>query len=296
MNPLFNTGALAGQRILVTGGGSGLGRELATGLAAHGAKVYICGRRESVLEEAAAHILQETGSSISTLICDLRNPEMVESMIDEIWADGPLTGLINNAAANFIAPTKDLSPRGYEAIRSTVMDGSFFTTLACGKRWIKEGIKGSVLSNLVSWVWTGSAFVVPAAMAKSAINNMTQSLAVEWGGYGIRLNAIAPGPFPTESAWEKLNPIEDPSVGATQSDQIPMRRFGRMEELQNLVIFLMSDACEFLTGQTIAIDGAHHLAAPSTFAGLSDMTDEQWAKAKEKIKAASERDKKMRSV
>ena len=296
MNLLFDKAALAGKRILVTGGGSGLGRELATGLAKHGAKVYICGRRESVLAEAAEHILSETGSIVSTVICDLRNAEMVENMIEQIWQEGPLNGLINNAAANFITPTKDLSPRGYEAIRSTVMDGSFFTTLACGKRWIKEGIKGNVLSNLVSWVWTGSAFVVPAAMAKSAINNMTQSLAVEWGGYGIRLNAIAPGPFPTEGAWEKLNPIEDSSVGATQSDQIPMRRYGRMEELQNLVIFLMSDACEFLTGQTIAIDGAHHLAAPSTFAGLTELTDEQWAKAKEKIKAASERDKKMRSV
>lgn len=296
MNTLFDKGALAGKRILVTGGGSGLGRELATGLAAHGAKIYICGRRENVLTEAAEHIQRETGSVVSTLICDLRNADMVEDMIAKIWEEGPLTGLINNAAANFIAPTKDLSPRGYEAIRSTVMDGSFFATLACGKRWIKEGIKGSVLSNLVTWVWTGSAFVVPASMAKSAINNMTQSLAVEWGGYGIRLNAIAPGPFPTESAWEKLNPIEDASIGATQSDQIPMRRYGRMDELQNLVIFLMSDACEFLTGQTIAIDGAHHLAAPSTFSGLAEMTDEQWAKAKEKIKAASERDKKMRSV
>lgn len=296
MDTLFSNGALAGKRILVTGGGSGLGRELATGLAAHGAKIYICGRRESVLTEAAEHIKQKTGSTVTTLICDLRNADMVDEMIEKIWAEGPLTGLINNAAANFIAPTKDLSPRGYEAVRSTVMDGSFFATLSCGKRWIRDGIKGSVLSNLVTWVWTGSAFVVPASMAKSAINNMTQSLAVEWGGYGIRLNAIAPGPFPTEGAWEKLNPIEDASVGATQSDQIPMRRYGRMEELQNLVIFLMSDACEFLTGQTIAIDGAHHLAAPSTFAGLTDMTDEQWAKAKEKIKAASERDKKMRSV
>lgn len=296
MSTLFDKNVLAGKRILVTGGGSGLGCELATGLAAHGAKVYICGRRESVLIEAAEHIRRSTGNSVGTLLCDLRNSEMVESMIEEIWEEGPLTGLINNAAANFIAPTKDLSPRGYEAIRSTVMDGSFFATLACGKRWIREGIKGSVLSNLVTWVWTGSAFVVPAAMAKSAINNMTQSLAVEWGGYGIRLNAIAPGPFPTEGAWEKLNPIEDSSIGATQSDQIPMRRYGRMDELRNLVIFLMSDACEFLTGQTIAIDGAHHLAAPSTFAGMTEMTDEQWAKAKKKIKAASERDKQMRTV
>ncbi len=262
----------------------------------HGANIYVCGRRESVLKETAQIIKEKTGSETGILTCDLRDPEMIEAMMDKIWADGPLDGLVNNAAANFIAPTKDISPRGYKAIQSTVMDGSFYCTLECGKRWIKEGIKGTVLSNLVTWVWTGSAYVVPASMAKSAINNMTQSLAVEWGGYGIRLNAIAPGPFPTEGAWEKLNPIEGASVGATQSDQIPMRRYGKMEELQNLVVFLMSDACEFLTGQTIAIDGGHHLAAPSTFADLAKLSEQEWAEAKEKIKSASERDKKMRSV
>src|SRR6202789_2265778 len=217
-------------------------------------------------------------------------------MIDRTWAEAPLTGLLNNAAANFIAPTKDLSPRGFRAITSTVMDGSFHVTLAAGKRWIAGGIRGSVVSNLVTWVWTGSAFVVPAAMAKTALHAMTMSLAVEWGPYGIRLNAVAPGPFPTEGAWEKLNPIPEASVGATQADQIPLRRFGQMHELRNLMVFLMADGCDFITGQTIGIDGGHHLAAPSTFAGLSVLTDEQWARAKDNIKAASARDKADRSV
>lgn len=292
----FRADALAAKRILVTGGGSGLGAEIARGFAQHGATVYICGRRQGLLSETAARLSQETGGRVVAIACDLRSPQAIDEMFAAIWAEGPLTGLVNNAAANFVAPTKSLSPRGYEAIRSTVMDGSFYVTLAAGKRWIADGVTGSVVSNLVTWVWTGSPFVVPAAMAKTAIHAMTMSLAVEWGPYGIRLNAVAPGPFPTEGAWEKLNPIPETSAGATQADQVPMRRFGKMHELQNLMIFLMSDGCEYLTGQTIAIDGAHHLAAPSTFAGLSDLTDEQWATARERIKAASDRDKQQRTV
>ena len=272
-NDPFRSDVLAAKRILVTGGGSGLGAEV-----------------------TAQALRAETGGNVVGYGCDIRNAASVDALIDRIWADGPLTGLINNAAANFIAPTKDLSPRGYEAIRSTVMDGAFFATLACGKRWIKEGLPGSVVSQLVTWVWTGSPFVVPSAMAKTAVHAMTMSLAAEWGRYGIRLNATAPGPFPTEGAWEKLNPIPEASTGATQSDQVPMRRFGHVHELQNLIIFLMSDACDYLTGQTIAIDGGHHLVAPSTFADLSKLTDEQWALARRAIRAASERDKAQRTI
>lgn len=292
-NP-FRNDVLAGKRILVSGGGSGLGREIAAGFAAHGATVFICGRREALLRETAAAIAGDTGASVVPLACDLRAPESITAMLDSIWESGPLTGLINNAAANFIAPTASLSPRGYEAIRSTVMDGNFYVTLDVGKRWIAEGLRGSIVSNLVTWVWTGSAYVVPSAMAKTALHAMTMSLAVEWGPHGIRLNAVAPGPFPTEGAWEKLNPIPEASVGATQSDTIPLRRFGRMHELQNLMTFLMSDGCDFITGQTIAIDGAHHLAAPSTFAELSALTDEQWARAREAIRASSAREKEQR--
>lgn len=290
----FRSDALESKRILVSGGGSGLGREIATGFARHGATVFICGRREGLLQETAQVVAAETGAQIVPIACDLRSPEAIAAMLDRIWESGPLTGLVNNAAANFIAPTKSLSPRGYEAIRSTVMDGNFYVTLDIGKRWIEQGLPGSIVSNLVTWVWTGSAYVVPSAMAKSALHAMTMSLAVEWGPHGIRLNAVAPGPFPTEGAWEKLNPIPEASVGATQSDTIPLRRFGQMHELQNLMTFLMADGSDFLTGQTIAIDGAHHLAAPSTFAGLSTLTDEQWARAREAIRASSEREKQQR--
>src|SRR6202023_654093 len=225
------------------------------------------------------------------LIANVRDSESIDAMMSAIWATGPLTGLVNNAGANFLAPTETLSPRGYEEIRSTVMDGSCYAAQACGKRWIADGLPGAIVSNLVTWVWTGSAYVVPAAMAKAAVHAMTMSLAVEWGPFNIRVNAVAPGPFPTENAWEKLNPLSETGVGATQPDEVPLRRFGKMDELRNLLIFLMSDGCEYITGQTIGIDGGHHLAAPSTFAGLSKLTPQDWLLAREAIRASASREK-----
>jgi NAD(P)-dependent dehydrogenase (short-subunit alcohol dehydrogenase family) len=293
---IFRSDALAGKRILVTGGGTGLGKEMSIGFAAHGADVVICGRREPVLQAAAEEIQSKAGRSVEHHAVNVRDAASVDAMVSEIWAKGPLTGLVNNAGANFIAPTETLSPRGYDAIRSTVMDGSFFCTLSCGKRWIAEGLAGVVVSNLVTWVWTGSAFVVPAAMAKSAVQAMTMSLAVEWGPKNIRLNAVAPGPFPTDNAWEKLNPIPGTSVGATQSDQVPLRRFGRMDELRNLLVFLMSDGCGYINGATIAVDGGHHLAAPSTFADLSKLSEADWAAAREALRASAEKERQGRSA
>lgn len=296
MTSPFRSDLLAGKRILVTGGGTGLGREMALGFAAHGAHVFICGRRADVLETVVEEIRSRTGGRADFKVANVRDAGNVDEMIAGIWQTGPLTGLVNNAAANFIAPTESLSPRGYEAVRSTVMDGSFFSTLSCGKRWIADGLPGTVLSNLVTWVWTGSAYVVPSAMAKAAIQAMTMSLAVEWGPKNIRLNAIAPGPFPTENAWEKLNPIPGASVGATQSDQVPLRRFGEMDELRNLTILLMSDACRYINGATIAIDGGHHLAAPSTFADLSKLSEQDWREAREALRISAEKEKKGRAA
>jgi len=294
---LYDKNCLAGKRILITGGGTGIGKGLARHMASHGAEVHIWGRRAQVLEEAANEINADCGEKVHFQAVDIRNFEAVDAAVGQIWETyGPLTGVVNNAAANFIAPTKDLSPRGYEAISSTVMDGAFFTTQAAGRRWIEQGLKGSVVSTLVTWIWTGSPYVVPSAMAKAAVHAMTMSLAVEWARYGIRLNAVAPGPFPTDYAWQMLNPTEDSSVGATQADQVPMGRFGEMSELGNLVLLLLSDGADYITGETICIDGGHHLAAPSTFAGLNSMTDEQWAKAKAAAKEASEKAKAQRSV
>ncbi|TVO63555.1 SDR family oxidoreductase [Denitromonas ohlonensis] len=294
---LYDKNCLAGKRILITGGGTGIGKGLAHHMASHGAEVVIWGRRTQVLEEAAKEINAECGEKVFFQAVDIRNAESVEAAMADIWEKhGALTGVVNNAAANFIAPTKDLSPRGYEAISSTVMDGAFFTTQAAGRRWIEQGLKGSVVSTLVTWIWTGSPYVVPSSMAKAAVHAMTMSLAVEWARYGIRLNAVAPGPFPTDYAWEMLNPTEDSSVGATQADQVPMGRFGEMSELGNLVLLLLSDGADYITGETICIDGGHHLAAPSTFAGLNSMTDAQWAQAKTAAKAASDKAKAQRSV
>jgi NAD(P)-dependent dehydrogenase (short-subunit alcohol dehydrogenase family) len=226
----------------------------------------------------------------------VRDAAQMEAMVEAIWKGGPLTGLVNNAAANFISPSTEISPRGFEAVRSTVMDGALYATLACGRRWIAQGLPGSVVSMLVTWVWTGSPYVLPSAMAKTAIHAMTQSLAVEWGRHNIRVNAVAPGPFPTESAWEKLAPIPKANVGAASSEKVPMGRFGKVSELAQLLTFLQADGCEYLTGETIAIDGGHHLAAPSTFAELGALTAEDWAQAKAVVRGRAEQEKAQRAT
>lgn len=294
----FRADVLAGKRILITGGGTGLGKELARQFVSQGAAVHICGRREAVLQGAVEELTAaaQHGGSARSHLCDVREADQIEAMVEAIWAEGPLTGLVNNAAANFISPSTDISPRGFAAVRSTVMDGALFATLACGRRWIRDGLPGSVVSMLVTWVWTGSAYVLPSAMAKTAVHAMTMSLAVEWGRHNIRVNAVAPGPFPTESAWEKLAPIPKANVGAASADEVPMGRFGRMPELCNLLTFLQADGCEYLTGQNIAIDGGHHLAAPSTFAALGQLTPQDWADAKALVRSRAEQEKAQRST
>jgi NAD(P)-dependent dehydrogenase (short-subunit alcohol dehydrogenase family) len=234
---VFSGDVLKGKRILVTGGGTGLGKEMSVGFAAHGAHVFICGRRKDVLDNAVGEIRKRSRGQADAVVANVRDPGSVEKMLAEIWITGPLTGLVNNAGANFLAPTESLSPRGYEAIRSTIMDGSFYAAQACGKRWIAAGLPGVIISNLVTWVWTGSAYVVPAAMAKAAVHAMTMSLAVEWGPKGIRVNAIAPGPFPTENAWDKLNPLAETGVGrhaSRRSAVATIRQDGRIAQSPDL--------------------------------------------------------------
>ena len=292
---MFKDGLLKGKRILVTGGGSGLGEVMATAYAKLGADIYICGRRGNVLDEAAKKMADASGSKVKGIPCDIRVAEAVDDMIAQIWADGgALDGLVNNAAGNFISRTKDLSPRGFNAIADIVFRGSFYVTLACGKRWIDEKKKGSVISILTTWIWNGGPFTVPSAMSKAGLNVMTKSLAAEWGPYGIRLNAIAPGPFPTKGAWERLNP-QSASRGDS-ANAIPMGRNGEMDELANLAVFLMADGCDYLTGQTIAIDGGMHLASGGNFWALSRLGDEDWARIKNEVKSANEKDKAQRAV
>jgi NAD(P)-dependent dehydrogenase (short-subunit alcohol dehydrogenase family) len=193
---MFKNDLLKGKRILITGGGSGLGKEIAARYLELGADLYICGRRDSVLRESADELMGRLGGSVKSFAVDIRNAEAVDQMIDEIWKDGPLTGLVNNAAGNFISRTEDLSSRGFDAIANIVLHGTFYVTHSIGKRWIANNLPGSVVSILVTWVMNGGPFVVPSAMSKAGVNVMTKSLAVEWGRHQIRLNAIAPGVFP----------------------------------------------------------------------------------------------------
>jgi NAD(P)-dependent dehydrogenase (short-subunit alcohol dehydrogenase family) len=296
MTTMFRDGLLKGKRILVTGGGTGLGKEMAEDYLRLGADVYICGRRKNVLDETAKELMGRHGGSVKTHAIDIRVAAAVDDMIGEIWADGgPLTGLVNNAAGNFISPTKDLSPKGFDAIAGIVFHGSFYVTHACGRRWIEGGDKGSVISILTTWVWNGSPFTVPSAMSKAGLNIMTKSLAAEWGPYGIRLNAIAPGPFPTKGAWERLSPGQS-TDGEGSRDTIPMGRVGEMGELKNLASFLMADGCDYLTGQCIAIDGAGYLASGGNFARLSKLSEDDWDRMRELIRGANEKDKAQRSV
>ncbi len=289
---MFKEGLLKGKRILVTGGGTGLGKEIAAKYLALGAEVWICGRRGPVLDETARSLMNSFGGSVKTHSVDIRDAQAVDAMVQRIWDEsGPLSGLVNNAAGNFISPTKDLSPNGFNAIAGIVFHGTFYVTQAVGKRWIAGKQKGSVITIIVTWVHTGSPYVVPSAMSKAGLHVMTKSLAVEWGRYGIRLNAIAPGPFPTEGATKRLRPDGGSFSDSTHLN--PMRRVGKMEELQNLAAFLMADGCEWLTGETIVIDGAGTLATGSGgyFTQLDKLSDADWEKMRAAIKTQNEKDR-----
>tara|TARA_B110000014_G_scaffold264474_1_gene266529 strand:- start:4086 stop:4979 length:894 start_codon:yes stop_codon:yes gene_type:complete len=297
---MYKDNLLKGKRILITGGGTGLGKEMARYLLKYGAEVIICGRREEILENTSKELMEETGGIVKFYGLDIRGAQDVDDVINDIFEEAPLDGLINNAAGNFISRTEDLSHRGFDAIASIVFHGTFYVTHSVGKRWLELNRPGSIISILATWVWTGSAYVTPSTMSKTAVHGMTKSLAVEWGSRGIRVNAIAPGPFPTEGAWARLSPdTGDGNSGLGETNNSlpgnPMNRVGEMEELGNLATFLMSDGCDYLTGQTIAIDGGQYLTG-GTFSHLSSLKDEDWEAIKGNIKATNEKDKAKRSV
>ncbi len=290
---MFRPGLMAGERILVTGGGTGIGFELASAFLSLGAELYICGRRGGTLDEAAAAMMTAHGGKVTPIACDIRSPDAIAAMVDRIWQDGPLTGLVNNAAGNFISRTEDLSTRGFDAISDIVFKGTFYVTLDVGKRLIAEKRKASFLSILTTWVWNGSPFTVPSAMSKAGINVMTQSLAMEWGRYGLRFNAIAPGAFPTKGMTERLSPKGDQAMKAGN----PMGRVGEMHEICNLAVFLMASGADYVNGQTIAIDGAGYQANGGNFwPTLSPLGDEQWQAMAAKIRATNDRDKAARTA
>ncbi|HEX3366466.1 SDR family oxidoreductase [Phenylobacterium sp.] len=293
---MFRPGLMNGQRILVTGGGTGLGKVMAEACLMLGAEVYICGRRGGVVEATAKELTDAHGGKCVGLACDIRVPEAIADMIETIWADGgALTGLINNAAGNFISRTEDLSARGFDAISNIVFRGSFFVTLECGKRWLKEGKHASVVSIITTWVWNGGPFTVPSAMSKAGLNAMTQSLAVEWGNRGIRFNAVAPGPFPTEGMNARLTPGSTGRENDGADPTIPLNRNGEMRELANLAVYLLDPGSAYVNGQTIAIDGGGHLRGGG-FSRLAEWGDAEWEAARDSIRSANEKDRAQRTV
>ena len=297
---MFDSRLMTGQRILVTGGGTGLGQAMAEQFLRLGADVAICGRRKSVCDDTAAAwrtVFPER--RIDTFGVDIRNAQAVEEMVESLWQSGGLTGLVNNAAGNFVAPTESLSPRAFDAIANIVFHGTFYVTQAIGKRWVDAAKSGawkpdqayrSVMSIIVTWVDNGSPYVVPSAMSKAGIEAMTKSLAIEWAKYGIRLNAVGPGEIPTEGMSKRLNPGEEPGTRSKKTN--PMARAGKMSELQNLSTFLMAPGvCDWLTGQSIFMDGANALATGGNFYELRQWSDADWQIARERIEAQNAKDK-----
>ena len=260
---MLKENALAGRSVLITGGGSGLGLAMTRRFLELGARVAIAGRTEERLAAAASE-LGAGPDRLITHVCDVREPPSVDDTIADVWAafDG-IDIVINNAAGNFLAATEDLSANAFDAVVRIVLYGTFNVTVAAGRKMIEHKRGGSMLNILTTYAWTGSAFVVPSAAAKAGVLAMTRSLAVEWATYGIRVNAIAPGPFPTEGAWSRLLPT--PELEAESLARIPMGRFGRPEELANLATFLCSDAAPYINGDCITIDGAAWLASGGLF-------------------------------
>lgn len=269
---MFRDDLLAGKTILVTGGGSGLGLSMSRKFAALGANVAITGRSAERLEGAAGQI-DASGQRVLTVPCDVRDFAHVEAMVAAVNERfGGIDVLVNNAAGNFLAATEDLSPNGFNAVVQTVLYGTFHATLAVGRSMIEAKRKGSILNIVTTYAWTGSAFVIPSAAAKAGVLAMTRSLAVEWATYGIRSNAIAPGPFPTEGAWNALMPT--PELEAESRARIPMGRFGEHEELANLAAFLVSDGSAFINGEVVTIDGGEWIGSGGEFNGFTRMPRE----------------------
>lgn len=273
---MLRDGALAGKTIVVTGGGTGLGRAMSTYFLKLGANVVITSRKLDVLKKTAEEMQQETGGKVLPLACDVRNYEEIESILAETLAHfGSVEGLVNNAAGNFISPTERLSANAFATIIDIVLKGSANCTLALGKHWIAQKQPGTILNIITTYAFTGSGYVVPSACAKGGVLAMTRSLAVEWGKYGIRTNAIAPGPFPTKGAWERLLP-GDLAEKFDFKNRVPLKRVGQHQELANLAAFLMSDYSGYINGEAITIDGGEWMQGAGQFNGLEAIPNEMW--------------------
>ena len=278
---MFFPDLLAHKRILITGGGTGLGKGMAARFLELGAEVYICGRREDVLKTTAAELAAK--GPIHAIPCDVRNLESVEAMIDSIWKDGALDILVNNAAGNFIARTEELSPRAFDSVIGIVLMGTLHCTMACGRRWLAHKHPGTILSISATYAPVGSAYVVPSAVSKAGVDALTRSLAVQWGNRNIRLNAIAPGPIPTQGAFSRILPR--PEMETLALDRNPQHRFGTVEELANLAAFLVSDGSGYINGEVIRMDGGEFLQGAGEFSNLGRLlTDKDWESLKPRKK------------
>ena len=272
---MFQPDLLRHKRILITGGGTGLGKGMARRFLELGGTVHICGRREEVLTKTVTEFDRVAPGRIRSARCDVRDLPRVEEMIEGIWKDGPLDIVVNNAAGNFLARTEELSPGAFQAVIGIVLTGTLNVTMACGRRWLQAKRPGVVLNIATTYTATGSAYVVPSAVAKAGVVALTRSLAVEWGNRGIRMNAISPGPIPTEGAFSRLLPRPELEKAATQ--RIPLGRFGTVEELANLAAFLVSDGAGYINGDVITMDGGDWLQGAGEFSALGrQLTDEDW--------------------
>ena len=283
--PMLKEGSMKGKTILITGGGTGLGRSMSSYFLKLGANVIICSRKKDVIEKAAEELANETGGQVLGLSCDVRNYDEVERVLNlSVDRFGEVNGLVNNAAGNFISPTERLSHRAFDSVVDIVLKGSYNCSLALGKYWIKNNIKANVLSIVTTYAWVGSAYVVPSACAKAGVLSMTRSLAVEWGKYGIRFNAIAPGPFPTPGAWDRLFPKEFLDQFDINT-KIPVGRVGEHQELANLAAYLMSDYSAYINGDVITIDGGEWMKNGGEFTWVGDMiSPEMWDQVENMIK------------